>query len=84
MNMVFRRLVRILLVWGEGGGESRVHSFSVVIAFLQHTPKKSSASKMEGFPQNCRAIAQIIDRQNVGSLHVKTSDPEKDQNFTFP
>ena len=38
---------------------------------------------MEGFLQNSREIAQIVGGQNVGSMHVKRSDPEKDWNFTF-
>ena len=57
---------------------SKVHSFWGVIAFLQHAPKKSSAAKMEGFPQHSREIAQIVGGQNVGSMQVKRSDPEKD------
>ena len=48
------------------------------VAFLQHAPKKSSADKMKGFPQNSREIAQIVGGQNVGSMQVKRSDPEKD------
>ena len=42
-------------------GESKVHSFLEVIAFLHRAPKESPASKMSGFPQkstknrpNCR------------------------------
>ena len=58
--------------------ESKVHSFCGVMAFLQHGPKKLSASKMEGFPRNSGEIAQIVSGQNVGSMHVKRSDPEKD------
>ena len=51
-----------------------------VIAFLEHTPGKSEIMGLqnEGFPQNCREIAQIVGGQNVESMHVKRSDPEKD------
>ena len=31
-----------------------------------------------GVPQNSREIVQIVGGQNVGSMHVKRSDPEKD------
>ena len=44
-------------------GKSKVHSFLGVVAFLQHAPKKSSAAKMEGFPQNSRESAQIVGGQ---------------------
>ena len=33
---------------------------------------------MEGFPQNAREITQIVGRENVASVQVKRSDPEKD------
>ena len=33
---------------------------------------------MYGFLQNSREIAQIVGGQNIGSMHVKRSDPEKD------
>ena len=48
------------------------------MAFPSHAPKRSSASKMEGYPQNSGEIAQIVCRQHVGSMHVQRSDPEKD------
>ena len=41
-------------------GKSKVHSFWGDIAFLQHAPKKLSASNMECFPQSSRKIAQIV------------------------
>ena len=47
-------------------------------AFLQHAHKQLSVTIMEVFPQNPREIAQIVGGQNVGSMHVKRSDPEKD------
>ena len=77
-----------ILVFFFGGGGSadfifmgaRIFWFFRVIAFLQHAPNKSSASKMEGFPQtqNSRETAQIANGQKIGSMHVKRSDPEKD------
>ena len=33
---------------------------------------------MEGFAQNSRENAQIVGGQNIGSMHVKRSDAEKD------
>ena len=33
---------------------------------------------MENFLRNSREIAQIVGGQNVGSKHVKRSDPETD------
>ena len=59
-------------------GKVKSIAFWGVIAFQKHAPKKSSASKIEGFLQNSRDIAQIVGGQNVGSMHVKRSDPEKD------
>ena len=50
------------LQWMLEKKSSKAHSFWGVIAFL-HAPKKSSASKMEGVPQNSREIAQIVSGQ---------------------
>ena len=47
------------------------------MAFLQHAPQKSSASRMECFPRSSREITRIVVGQNVGNTHVKTSDPER-------
>ena len=33
---------------------------------------------MDSFLQNSKEMAQIVGGQNVGSMHVKRSDPEKD------
>ena len=66
-------------------GKIKVHSFLGVIAFLSHAPKKSSAAKMDSFlSKKSREMAQIVGRQNVGSMHVKRSDPEKTRTLLFP
>ena len=64
-----------------GGGKSKVHSF---IAFLQHAPKKSSASKMECFPQISKEIAQIVGGRKVGSIHVQDQILTKTRTLLFP
>ena len=60
------------------GERAKSIAFWAFIAFLQHAPNKSSASKMEGFPQNSKEISQIINGEKVGSMQVKRSDPEED------
>ena len=65
-------------------GKVKSIAFGGGLAFLQHAPKTSSASKLEGFPQNSTEVAQTIGGPNVGSMHVQRSDREKDANFTFP
>ena len=39
---------------------------------------------MEGFPRNSREIAQIVGGQNVGSMQVKRSNPEKTRTLPLP
>ena len=46
--------------------------------FQKHAPKNLSAAKMDCFLSNSREMAQIVSGENVGSMHVKRSDPEKD------
>ena len=41
------------------------------VVFLRHAPTKWSSSEMEGFPQNSRAIAQIIGGQAVRACALK-------------
>ena len=60
---------------GHYDWENLSPSFLGVMAFLQHAPKKSSASKIKGFHQNSREIAQIVCGQNVGSIQFERPDP---------
>ena len=69
---------------GKEVSKSKVHSFWGGHSFLQHAPKISSASKKEGFPQISREIAQIVGKQDVGSMRVKRLDLTKKPNLTFP
>ena len=64
-------------LWGKGN----VHSSLGAIAFLQRAPKKSSASKMEGFPSNPRDIARIVSKYNVG---IKDQTMTETRALLFP
>ena len=62
--------------WGPAfftSGQARKKSIASggVVVFLQHAPKGSSASKIEGFPQNSRDIAQIQGGENIGRCTSK-------------
>ena len=63
---------------------SKVHSFWGDIVSLQHAPKKSSASKMEGFPRHSRELPQIVGGQHIGSMHVKDPTLRKSTALLFP
>ena len=56
------------------GAKVKSRGFGGVVAFLQHAPETSLASKMKAFQRNSREIAQVVDGQNVGSMHIKRSD----------
>ena len=57
----------LLFLFGGGGvgvgKKVKSIAFGGFIAFLEHAPKRSSASKMEGFLHISREIAQIVGGQ---------------------
>ena len=58
-------------------GRAKSMTFGGVMVFLQRVPKRSSASKMVGSHKFQKQTAQIVGRQNGGSMQVKRSDPGK-------
>ena len=61
---VWRKSVKSIALGG--------HSFSIACS------SEIVGRQNGGFPLNSREVVQIIGGQNVGSMHVKRSDPEKD------
>ena len=71
-------------VSGDLGPQKAVAQIANLISpYLRHSKNSEKVKSIafgggHSFSIACREIAQIVSGQNVGSMHVKRSDPEKD------